>query len=670
MRLTLRTLLAWLDDTLQPTQVTEIGRQVGESPFAQELSERIHRVTRQRRLTVPPSAGPEGTDPNVVASYLDNDLDPEAVAEYEKKCLTSDVNLAEVASVHQILSLLGQKVRVPPEARARMYQLVKGREATPPKRSKTPMLQPAEPVTKPIAPWVVPETPKNSWIERFGLMAACVLLIALAGWSATRSFTRKPAKSAHIISGPRPIPRNDQVAAAPADVQAGQPGSLPGNATSGPEAPEAANLHGSTGDTAASSATPGTETPKSSTSPAAVPAAGPAVASKDTNAARRLKESAVPSTVPAGASGVAESPDGILLRFDPERREWIRLLRTTPLAQLDRILDLAPFRAVITLDKARIALVGETEVRILSRPADKIPALELIQGRLIVQLPDSSALKVGPTGLAVSLEASQDSTIGLERVDRREYGQPVKATPPLGVYCLSGDVTLTVEQKNETLTASTIVVVDSTGQLKRTSQQTVPGWVTTAEPSPVELQLREQFVRLFHPGRPVLAEIVAATEDERAEMKKLSVGALKALGDLSLLMPLLSRKDDPVSRKSALGAIRAYMGLGPEAAGRVHDQLAQEFGDDLAVLVEKMLVGFTGEEASNPAMLQRMVEMLGPDQELIGLRELALDTLKHVTGRDDLGYNPDRPESKALNAWADLLRRGELRPLPRSAKPR
>jgi hypothetical protein len=48
MRLTLRTLLAWLDDTLQPTQVREIGGQVAESPFAQELSERIHRVTPQR----------------------------------------------------------------------------------------------------------------------------------------------------------------------------------------------------------------------------------------------------------------------------------------------------------------------------------------------------------------------------------------------------------------------------------------------------------------------------------------------------------------------------------------------------------------------------------------------------------------------------------------------
>ena len=74
MRLTLRTLLAWLDDTLSPAEVREIGNQVAESPFAQELKERIHRVTRQRRLTVPPSDGPEATDPNLVAGYLDNEL--------------------------------------------------------------------------------------------------------------------------------------------------------------------------------------------------------------------------------------------------------------------------------------------------------------------------------------------------------------------------------------------------------------------------------------------------------------------------------------------------------------------------------------------------------------------------------------------------------------------
>ena len=44
MRLTLRTLLAWMDDTLEHGQVKEIGRQVSDSPFAQELTARIKQV--------------------------------------------------------------------------------------------------------------------------------------------------------------------------------------------------------------------------------------------------------------------------------------------------------------------------------------------------------------------------------------------------------------------------------------------------------------------------------------------------------------------------------------------------------------------------------------------------------------------------------------------------
>jgi hypothetical protein len=140
MRLTLRTLLAYLDDTLEPSEIKQIGQKVAESDAAQELIARLKQVTRRRRLTTPSDTGQgEPFDPNSVAAYLDNELPSEQVAELERLCLESDVHLAEVAACHQILTLvLGEPALVPPTAKERMYGLVKGREAIPFRKATTP----------------------------------------------------------------------------------------------------------------------------------------------------------------------------------------------------------------------------------------------------------------------------------------------------------------------------------------------------------------------------------------------------------------------------------------------------------------------------------------------------------------------------------------------------
>src|SRR3954464_7966659 len=106
MRLTLRTLLSYLDDMLEPSQARVIGQKAAESEAANELMERIKQVTRRRRLTTPPQAGSGAIDANTIAEYLDNVVSPEQAAEVEQICLASDVHLAEVAGCHQILTLV------------------------------------------------------------------------------------------------------------------------------------------------------------------------------------------------------------------------------------------------------------------------------------------------------------------------------------------------------------------------------------------------------------------------------------------------------------------------------------------------------------------------------------------------------------------------------------
>ncbi len=191
MRLTLRTLLAYLDDTLEPSEIRQIGQKVSESDAAQELIARLKQVTRRRRLTTPPATGPNSFDPNTVAEYLDNELTNEQVAEVEKLCLESDVHLAEIATCHQILTLvLGEPALVPPTAKERMYGLVQGREAIPFRKATAPAAPhhagvttaPLDATGDEMLLLGLPFYRRSSWL-RWGLPVAAVILLAALGWA-------------------------------------------------------------------------------------------------------------------------------------------------------------------------------------------------------------------------------------------------------------------------------------------------------------------------------------------------------------------------------------------------------------------------------------------------------------------------------------------------------
>ncbi len=125
MRLTLRTLLAYLDDILEAEDAQQLGQKIQESEVATQLMHRIRHVVGQLRgESVSALAEGLAKDANFVAEYLDNTMPPEKVAEFERLCLESDSLLAEVAACHQILTLvLGEPADIEAELKEKIYQL-------------------------------------------------------------------------------------------------------------------------------------------------------------------------------------------------------------------------------------------------------------------------------------------------------------------------------------------------------------------------------------------------------------------------------------------------------------------------------------------------------------------------------------------------------------------
>ncbi|MBX7164877.1 MAG: hypothetical protein K1X74_00890 [Pirellulales bacterium] len=213
MRLTLRTLLAYMDEMLEPADAAAIREKLDQNEQAASILHRVRDVVRRLRIGAPKVSerGLAG-DANNVAEYLDNMMSAAKVADFERACLESDVHLAEVAGSHQILALvLREQAEVEPGMRQQIYELVErvttpeahqaeavaagALESVPAARGETPAIvavdeEAAPPTTEPAPLLSTPqrrqrEVPEYLREERqsqwWPLVAATVLLGALVG---------------------------------------------------------------------------------------------------------------------------------------------------------------------------------------------------------------------------------------------------------------------------------------------------------------------------------------------------------------------------------------------------------------------------------------------------------------------------------------------------------
>ncbi|OYP34394.1 hypothetical protein [Rhodopirellula sp. MGV] len=126
MRLTLRTLLAYLDDTLEPRDREDLREKLERSGQASQLVQAIRASITKPDLSAPaPDSVHPTEDANMMSDYLDSTLSPEQTAEIEKACMDSLSSLAEAGACHQILTMvLGRPAKTTDQLRNRIFSMV------------------------------------------------------------------------------------------------------------------------------------------------------------------------------------------------------------------------------------------------------------------------------------------------------------------------------------------------------------------------------------------------------------------------------------------------------------------------------------------------------------------------------------------------------------------
>jgi hypothetical protein len=489
MRLTLRTLLAWLDGVLPDDEQQELGRKVSSSVMATHLVERIRTAVGRTAIGAPRPDGRGLTeDPNSVAEYLDNTLSSEQLEAFERICIESELHLAEVAACHGLLAQLARDPAVEHglhgDERQRIQQRLRGLLAGLQDRAATEQAaiqatgedhRESRETARALREALVgaggngfvgphrqaagPGAGRSSPAAWAAAAVAVALLLTLAGvlvWSLAGRGDRRSPDVALAQPQEPPVEPAEPAAVAPvADVDenpAFQNPALqnpaPQNAAVGMPA-ETQPLKNTAQRNEPGNEQPGLEPAaeqqnetaagEKAAMPQQATAAAPAAAMPVAQA-----PASPPVAVSPPAAGAAAEPqdpvgfvggEGVLLRLAEAAAggaaEWTFFPVGSPLGKREDLLVPPAFQPELHVRGVTIRLLPETRA-VLSIDADGTPRIEVVFGRAVARASRADArLGITAAGLVGTIDAGLLNPVAIEvELDRFPGADPIN-TPPL-----------------------------------------------------------------------------------------------------------------------------------------------------------------------------------------------------------------------------------------------
>jgi hypothetical protein len=624
-----------------------------------------------------------------VADYLDSTLAPERVPEFEKVCLESDVHLAEVASCHQILTLvLGEPAQVDTAMRERAYRIghLDNRQ---PKGAPEPSGNGARPAATHgdvVSPANVQRTSQLS-VKSLAITVLLGFLIALV---ALQAVGVNRLRGLIGLSSPREVVEGPtSVASEAAESETTEGGIMPPAANV--ESPASSESNVASGDGTASPTRSPTEVarPDLTESPVdlrpAMPAADTAPESPedgDDSVVGEVDQPSVeageipsPAVVASPADGVAgaeaekpgepaevataelerKTPVGryiseeqVLARFDDAAGDWFRVAPDSPLVTGQRIIALPTYRPQLLLSpNIKITLVGESHLQFGQTNEAAAPLVKIDSGRaIVVPLGDPDAAvhmeMAGRTGSLIFADA--DSVLAVEVMKYLPPGQQPGLEPAIPIiqfFALSGNVAWKEESKESVVGAGQVLTIIGEESPALYEAGELPHWIVGKDLADIDRIASNELRLDLALDRPLSLSLLERTEHRRVEVRSL---ARRSLCALDMFDPAIEALDGAGLRSywyAQFDALRGAMARSPESAIKLQRSLEKLAGDDAGLMYE-LLCGF------NPDQLlaggaKELVDAL--EHERVSTRVLAYENLRRITDKTQL-FRPEQPPAQ------------------------
>ena len=720
MRLTLRTLLAYLDDVLEPSQTKLMGQKIQESPVAGVLVSRIREVMRRRRLSAPDVNGSHvGIDPNIVAQYLDNTLPPEQVADVERVLLSSDELLAEVAACHQVLTLvLGEPCEVSESSRERLYALgpvaasdqlrvevaaptaASGKETAP---ATTSDRAAETTVSRPDTPTEFPEYLRpHPWSQRVVPTAIVALLIVLCVGllisdpsfvTGVRKAKRELAMSTRDLNSAKESTDAVNSAAVPATEPVVAEMDSQATAAANPNSAPTGRL-----DSAPPPDEPDTSvaaTPKNGKPASATNTAPKATSPADFLTAAKPKPTTSPApepgpSVPLEPKPVAAVPvvpvlytstEGVVLRFDEAEGHWFLVPRQSTLKVGELLACLEPYEANLSFDQGslRATLLGDSMVRVIGATDMAPTGLDLRRGRVLLQGSRREAQQ--PVTLAIvvgqdiwKLELLTPETVCAIEIMPREPSRFEKlhdANWYAGVlYVLAGSAkwTSALGASQEVTGQTGIPIAPERGvaaaKVAPISFPSAPDWTDAQKRKLAPLRrYAGLFEKKFGLDDQADQTMQALITDDNANISGLAARGLTLTDSFAAAVQALSLCKNEEGRFAARDGLHLWLPMAAEHGPLLRKELETHYPPVDADAVYRLLWGFTREDGKDKVTSLQLVGWLRSQNQTV--RELAYHWIAELTKPRKWDYraiesNPGRREPAVRHIEAHIDKEGAL----------